>query len=95
MKALRISCLTLGVVACIAFAGPAANAKSKSMGTKISTVTSYQPATGSGLHCHGTCIASGKTYDWTCPTDNSGAIPVCHLSCNAQPPQKVEGCLFE
>jgi hypothetical protein len=95
MKALRISCLTLGVVACIALIGPSAHAKSKTMGVKMSTVTSYQAASGAGLHCHGTCFASGKTYDWTCPAGNNSAIPVCHLDCNARPPQPVEDCLFK
>jgi hypothetical protein len=95
MKALRISFLTLGVVACIAFAGPAANAKSKSMGTKMSTVTSYQIGDGPGLHCHGTCTASGRSYDWTCPASNNSAIAVCHLACNARPPEPVEDCLFK
>lgn len=94
MKALRISCLTLGVVACIALSGPAANAKSRSMGVKMSTVTSYQMAAGRGIHCHGRCFASGTTHDYFCPVDNSGDIPVCHLNCNARPPQPVEDCLF-
>ncbi|MGZ3293976.1 MAG: hypothetical protein ACXU9D_11990 [Xanthobacteraceae bacterium] len=95
MKALRISYLVLGVVACIAFNGPSAHAKSQSMGAKMSTVTSYKAASGSGLHCHGTCFANGTTHDWRCPVDNSGDIPVCHLNCNARPPQKVEDCLFQ
>ncbi|MGA7994390.1 MAG: hypothetical protein WCA28_05710 [Bradyrhizobium sp.] len=95
MKALRISCLTLGVVACIALSGPSANAKTKSMGVKMSTVTSYQTGGGSGIHCHGRCFASGTTHDWSCPADNSGAIPVCHLNCNAHPPEPVEDCLFK
>ncbi len=95
MRALRISCLVLGVVACIAFAGPAANAKSKSMGIKTSTVTSYQMSGGSGINCQGTCYPGNKTHSWKCPADNSGDIPVCHLNCNAHPPQKVEDCLFQ
>jgi hypothetical protein len=95
MKTLRISCLTLGIVACIALIGPSAHAKSKSMGVKMSTVTSYQMSGGAGIHCHATCYASGQTHDWSCPADNSGAIPVCHLNCNARPPQKVEDCLFQ
>ncbi len=95
MKALRISCLTLGFIACIALGGPSAQAKSKSMGVKTSTVTSYQIGDSAGIHCHGKCFASGKTYDWTCPASNNSAIAVCHLNCNARPPEPVEDCLFK
>ena len=95
MKALRITCLTLGVVASIVLVGPSANAKSKSMGVKMSTVTSYQIGAGPGIHCHGTCTASGKTHDYDCPADNKGGIPVCHLACNARPPEPVEDCLYK
>ena len=93
MKALRVVCVTLGVVAGIVLMGSAADAKSKSMGAKMSTVTSYQ--TDTGIHCHGRCFASGTTHDWSCPAGNGNATPVCHLNCNARPPEPVEDCLFK
>ena len=96
MKALRISCLVLGVVACIAFAGPAANAKIQEHG--------HQDEHGDQLSNErrlwnplprNDALRAAQTHDWKCPADNSGDIPVCHLNCNAHPPQKVEDCLFK
>jgi len=93
MKLQRIAGLTAAVIACLVLAGTSADAKShRTASARTSTVTSFESA--AGTRCHGTCFNTGRSHTWTCPASNASAIAVCHLACNARPPEPVEDCLF-
>ena len=49
--------MILGVVACIAFAGPAANAKIQEHGHQDEHGDQLSNGGGSGIHCHGTMLS--------------------------------------
>ena len=95
MKAFGFAGLTFATIACVVFIGTSADAKSRhrAADARTSTVTSFE--TSAGTRCHGTCFNTGRTHTWTCPASNSSAIAVCHLACNARPPEPVEDCLFK
>lgn len=94
MRAIKNTCLMFGIAASIAMAGTCVDAKSaRSLGEKVSTVTTYRSKglQASGIHCHGTCFASGRSFNWVCPIDDPNFPPVCHLDCN----KGVPGCLAQ
>jgi hypothetical protein len=94
MKLGRIAGIAATIIACSVWIGTFAEAKARhrAASAKTSTVTSFESA--AGTRCHGTCFNSGRSHTWTCPASNASATAVCHLACNARPPEPVEDCLF-
>jgi hypothetical protein len=63
--------------------------KPKALGSKDSTVTTYQATSGSSINCSGTCFSDGVTRHWTCKGTHADVM--CQLRCAPPPPKG--GCL--
>lgn len=65
--------------------------KSKGMGSKVSTVTTFENPksdnSGKTITCQGTCIPSGTFHRWTCDVGLNETV-MCSLKCRPPPIEK-------
>jgi hypothetical protein len=62
--------------------------KPKVLGTKVSTVTTYEiggesSSSGPSINCSGTCFSDGGTHYWHCKGTHADVF--CHLVCSPPP----------
>ena len=103
MRALTVASLVFGLAFSAASIATAAEVKKatflkqapKALGSRMSTVTSYElrKPDGSGIikNCRGSCAGSSTTLHWQCEVDANAIGVLCSMKCRPPP---VEGlCL--